>query len=330
VVDWINQKFKSIFPPADNTLEAAISYREFIATRDAIDHEGVQVHALAVEGDEESAAVYTHEAHYVAALIDQAQREHPSQTIAVLVRSRTHLHALVSEIRRHFNHLKFQAVEIEGLSQRQTVQDALSLTRAMLHRADRVHWLNVLRAPWCGLTLNDLHALCAHDHRATIWQLMQRAISSESTLSMDGQTRLAHVHAILNQAFNEQGRVPLRRWIESTWLQLGGGSTLISAGDNRDIQAFFDLIETLTQGHSLDFTQLETAMEKLYAEPDITENDHLQFLTIHKSKGLEFDCVILPALNRKPRHADSPLMLWEEVQSEAHTQLLAAPYSKKK
>ncbi|WP_047533889.1 UvrD-helicase domain-containing protein [Methylotenera sp. N17] len=330
VVDWINQKFKSIFPPADNTLEAAISYREFIATRDAIDHEGVQVHALAVEGDEESAAVYTHEAHYVAALIDQAQREHPSQTIAVLVRSRTHLHALVSEIRRHFNHLKFQAVEIEGLSQRQTVQDALSLTRAMLHRADRVHWLNILRAPWCGLTLNDLHALCAHDHRATIWQLMQRAISSESALSIDGQARLTHVHAILNQAFNAQGRVPLRRWIESTWLQLGGGSTLISAGDNRDIQAFFDLIETLTQGHSLDFTQLETAMEKLYAEPDITENDHLQFLTIHKSKGLEFDCVILPALNRKPRHADSPLMLWEEVQSEAHTQLLAAPYSKKK
>lgn len=330
VVNWINQKFKSIFPATDNTLEAAISYREFIATRDAIDHEGVHVHALTVEDDEESAAVYSHEAHYVAALIDQTQRAHPSHKIAVLVRSRTHLHALVSEIRRHFSHLKFQAVEIEGLRQRQTVQDALSLTRAMLHRADRVHWLNILRAPWCGLTLADLHALCAHDHRATIWQLMQVATSCERALSDDGQARLAHVQSVLSQAFEQQGRMPLRRWIESTWLQLGGGHTLISAGDNRDIQAFFDLVETLAQGHSLDFSQLETAMEKLYAEPDITENDHLQFLTIHKSKGLEFDCVILPALNRKPRHADSPLMLWEEVQSASGTQLLAAPYSKKK
>lgn len=325
VVDWINQKFKSIFPATDNTLEAAISYREFIATRETIDDEGVQIHALAVDGDEDSATVYTHEAHYVATLIDQAQRENPSQTIAVLVRSRTHLHALVSEIRRHFNHLKFQAVEIEGLSQRQTVQDALSLTRAMLHRADRVHWLNILRAPWCGLTLADLHTLCAHNHRATIWQLMQ-----EANLSEDGQMRLNHVRSVLSKAFAQQGRVPLRRWLESTWLQLGGGNTLISAGDNRDIQAFFDLVEKLAQGYYLDFVQLESAMEKLYAEPDITGNDHLQFLTIHKSKGLEFDCVILPALNRKPRHPDSPLMLWEEVPTETHMQLLAAPYSRKK
>ena len=325
IVEWINQKFKSIFPATDNMLEAAISYRQFIATRPSVQDEGVEIHALAVDGDEESAAVYTHEAHYVAALIDQAQQENPSQKIAVLVRSRSHLHALVSEIRRHFNHLKFQAVEIEGLSQRQTVQDALSLTRAMLHRADRVHWLNVLRAPWCGLTLADLHTLCAHDHRATVWQLMQQA-----TLSEDGQARLNHVRSVLSDAFAQQGRVPLRRWLESTWLQLGGGHTLISAGDNRDIQAFFDLVEKLAQGHTLDFSQLESAMEKLYAEPDITGSDHLQFLTIHKSKGLEFDCVILPALNRKPRHADSPLMLWEEVATDTHTQLLAAPYSKKK
>lgn len=325
IVEWINQKFKSIFPVSDNTLEAAISYRQFIATRPSVQDEGVEIHALAVDGDEDGSAVYTHEAHYVATLIDQAQRENPSQTIAVLVRSRTHLHALVSEIRRHFNHLKFQAVEIEGLSQRQTVQDALSLTRAMLHRADRVHWLNILRAPWCGLMLEDLHALCAHDHRSSIWQLMQQA-----TLSDDGQARLNHMRSVLSEAFAQQGRVPLRRWLESTWLQLGGGNTLISPGDNRDIQAFFDLVEKLAQGHTLDFTQLESAMEKLYAEPDITGNDHLQFLTIHKSKGLEFDCVILPALNRKPRHADSPLMLWEEVATEAHTQLLAAPYSKKK
>lgn len=325
IVEWINQKFKSIFPLMDNTLEAAISYRQFIATRPSIKDEGVEVHALAVDGDEDSSAVYPHEAHYVATLIDQAQRENPTQSIAVLVRSRTHLHALVSEIRRHFNHLTFQAVEIEGLSQRQTVQDALSLTRAMLHRADRVHWLNILRAPWCGLTLADLHTLCAHDHRATVWQLMQQA-----TLSEDGQARLNHVRSVLSEAFAQQGRVPLRRWLESTWLQLGGGHTLISAGDNRDIQAFFDLVEKLAQVHTLDFTQLESAMEKLYAEPDIGGSDQLQFLTIHKSKGLEFDCVILPALNRKPRHADSPLMLWEEVPTETHMQLLAAPYSKKK
>jgi len=324
VVAWINENFAHILPSQDNTLEAAISYRKFIPTLDHSGDEGVEIHPLVLQLDEDSTPANAYEARYTAALIDQEQTKYPHQKIAVLVRSRAHLHELVSEIRRNFKHLKFQAVEIEGLQDRQTVQDALSLTRAMLHRADRVHWLNVLRAPWCGLTLSDLHALCSHNHQATIWQLMQSA-----ELSLDGQARITHVKTILNQAFNQQGRMPLRRWLESTWLQLGGGNTLISTGDNRDIQAFFDLVENLAQGYELDFIQLESAMKKLYAEPDITENDHLQFLTIHKSKGLEFDCVILPALNRKPRHPDSPLMLWEETKHIGQARLLAAPYVRK-
>jgi ATP-dependent helicase/nuclease subunit A len=325
VVEWINQTFRTIFPAEDNEIEAAIQYRDFIATKAMINDEGVETHALVVDGDEESENTRVLEAHYVADLITKEQADTPQQKIAVLVRSRKHLRELVSEIRRNYTQLKFQAVEIEELNHRQTVQDALSLTRALLHRADRVHWLNVLRAPLCGLTLADLHTLCADDHQATIWQLMH-----EKTLSANVQARLNHVKNVFTEAFNQQGRMPLRRWLESTWLKLGGANTLINAGDNRDVQAFFDLVEKLSVGYSLDFEQLEEGMQKLYAEPDIAANDTLQFLTIHKSKGLEFDCVILPALNRKPRHPDSPLMLWEEVQIDGKLQLLAAPYAKKK
>ena len=87
--------------------------------------------------------------------------------VAVLVRARDHLAALVAEIRRHWPDLRFQAVEIENLAERQVVQDLLALTRALHHRADRVNWLAILRAPWCGLALADLHALAGDDHQAT-------------------------------------------------------------------------------------------------------------------------------------------------------------------
>ncbi|MES2637513.1 MAG: 3'-5' exonuclease [Pseudomonadota bacterium] len=285
-----------------------------------------------MNSDEEGEQAKLIEARYVADLITLEQEKSQvgsfENKIVVLVRSRTHLKELVSVIRRDYAHIRFQAVEIEGLNDRQTVLDALSLTRAMLHRADRVHWLNILRAPWCGLKLADLHALAHDNHFATIWQLMQDE-NRLQTLSADGQQRLLHVRDILTEAFQHQGRMPLRRWLESTWLKLGGASTLISAGDNRDIQAFFDLVEKTARGFVLDFNQLDTAMQKLYAQPDITASGQLQFLTIHASKGLEFDTVILPALNRKPANNDSPMMLWEEVPVGNQRQLLAAPMSKK-
>ncbi|MES2501561.1 MAG: UvrD-helicase domain-containing protein [Pseudomonadota bacterium] len=328
VVGWINSTFESIFPAQDNITQAAISYRTFIATKPAITNEGVSVHPLVLDSDEESEQAKLIEACYVADLITTEQQNNPENKIVVLVRSRNHLSDLVSVIRRDYAHIRFQAVEIEGLNDRQTVLDALSLTRAMLHRADRVHWLNVLRAPWCGLTLADLHALAHDNHSATIWQLMQDN-SRLQMLSADGQQRLLHVREILAEAFEHHGRMPLRRWLESTWLKLGGADTLISAGDNRDVQAFFDLVEKTARGFVLDFNQLDTAMKKLYAQPDIAANDRLQFLTIHASKGLEFDTVILPALNRKPANADSPMMLWEEVPVSNHRTLLAAPFAKK-
>lgn len=332
VVDWINNAFKQVFPANDNINQGAISYRKFTATRPTVAGEGVTLHPLILEVDQEEsqkADLKQIEASYVADLIVKLRSENGAHhNIAVLVRSRSHLKELVSEIRRNHPALKFQAVEIEHLNERQTVQDALSLVCALHHRADRTHWLNVLRAPWCGLTLADLHVLAGDNHRATIWQLMQDK-ARISRLSEDGQLRLAHVNTVLTAAFNGQGSMPLRRWIESTWLQLGGGKCLVDAGDNRDVQVFFDLVEKTGRSGHLDIASLELGMQKLYAKPDIEADGSVQFLTIHKSKGLEFDAVILPALNRQPRNGDNELVLWQEVMVDNHLHLIVAPLKSK-
>lgn len=338
VVDWINQSFAQVFPASDNINQGAISYRQFTATRDHVAGEGVVLHPLIIasNSDEDADDTATSmsagdakllEANYVAELIVKLRAQQVAgHKIAVLVRSRSHLQELVSAIRRHHPQLHFQALEIEQLNDRQTVQDAFSLICALSHRADRVHWLNLLRAPWCGLTLHDLHALAADNHRATIWQLMHDELRLQG-LSADGNVRLNHVKAVLSAAFTHQGRMPLRRWLESTWLQLGGGKCLLDAGDNRDVQVFFDLVEKISRSGHVDIAALELGMQKLYAKPDMEADGSLQFLTIHKSKGLEFDTVILPALNRPPRNADHELVLWQEVMVDQHLHLIAAPYT---
>lgn len=62
---------------------------------------------------------------------------------------------------------------------------------------------------------------------------------------------------------------------------------------------------------------LENSIERLYA-PDISAIDALtthacvQIMTIHKSKGLEFDTVIVPGLDRIGPSDDKPLLSWNE------------------
>jgi ATP-dependent helicase/nuclease subunit A len=344
VVEWVNDAFNAIFPSQDSISRGAIQYRPFVATKDSQTVAGVTVHALLSEklnnshdenSEEDEAVLPTDirqlEANSIIEIIQQTRAYKPDAKIAVLVRARTHLTALVTELRRNHPALSFQAVEIEELANRQIVQDLLSLIYALHQRADRVHWLAILRAPWCGLTLADLHALVADDKHSTILQLMQNE-SRVSQLSEDGQKRLLHVREVLLQALQHQGRQSVSRWLHGVWLMLGGADCLWDAGDVRDVQAFFARIQALETAGQFSPQQLAIEVEKLYAAPDAKADDSLQLMTIHKSKGLEFDTVILPGLDRKTGGNEQPLLLWEEVPSDQKQQhsnavaLVVAPY----
>jgi ATP-dependent exoDNAse (exonuclease V) beta subunit len=323
VVDWVNTAFARVFPSHDNATSGSIRYRPFAATRAPLPDEGVYVHPLLAENGTASDAMAGMEASEVARLIAELSAADPERTIAVLVRARSHLTALVANIRKHHKDIRFQAVEIEALAGRQVIQDLLALTHALLHRADRINWLAILRAPWCGLTFANLHILAADNHRATIWSLMNDQARIER-MSQDGQQRLLHVRSILAETLANRGRQSLRRWIEGIWLTLGGAQCLWEASDVNDVQALLDLIGRLDAKSEL--AKLSQEAEKLYASADTATNGRLQFMTIHKSKGLEFDTVILPGLHRDSRGDDSPLVLWEEVPLEhGETELVAAP-----
>ena len=99
--------------------------------------------------------------------------------------------------------------------------------------------------------------------------------------------------------------------MEGIWLSLGGLAA--AGGRHDDAQAFLALLDTHEQaGGLLDFAQLEAAMGSLYAMPDSLADGRVQLMTMHKSKGLEFDTVILPGLGRKPRGAGAELLYWLE------------------
>jgi ATP-dependent exoDNAse (exonuclease V) beta subunit len=326
VVEWVNATFAQVFPGRDDAAAGAIAYRRFAAAHAPLADAGVTVHGLVAAKDEDGGAL---EAERILAVIDAERAADPSRTIAVLVRARAHLDALVARIRRTRPALRFTAVEIESLAERQPVQDLLALTHALHHRADRVNWLACLRAPWCGLTLADLHALAADDFNATIWSLLNDD-ERLAKLSADGQARLEHVRAALAAALRQQGRQGPARWLKGAWFALGGPACLANATELADCEAYFALIDKLDAAGRFSPEQLEKEMARLYGAPDAAADGTLQFMTLHKAKGLEFDTVILPGLHRKPGGGDAPLMLWEEVILDGlDEQLIAAPLKKR-
>jgi ATP-dependent exoDNAse (exonuclease V) beta subunit len=220
-------------------------------------------------------------------------------------------------------------VEIEPLAGRQAVQDLISLTRALHHRADRVHWLAILRAPWCGLRLADLHALASDDHQATIWSLLKDAERMDR-LSADGRRRLAHVREVLAEALSGQGRQRRRRWVEDAWKKLGGPACLSGASEVADAKAFFNRLDALDAAGRFVLDSLEDDMGRLYAAPDAQADGRLQLMTIHKAKGLEFDTVILPGLHREPAGRDTPLLAWDTFPLAAGERLVAAPVNQRR
>lgn len=321
IVDWVNQAFPQVFPSVDAPATGAVRYAESAATRPVNPDSGVSLHpVLATDMAEGQLA----EARQVLALIRAARAAAPQERIAVLVRARSHLVAIVAALREQAPEVRFQAVEIEALGARQAIQDLLILYRALVHRADRVHWLALLRAPWCGLRLADLHALCADAPTATLWECIQDPMRS-ARLSTDGQSRLAHVREVIGLAFAERDRMPPRRWLEAVWRMLGGVETLPDASALADVEAFFALMDRLTVAAQLDPDVLAESLAELYAPAD-PSGEAVQLMTIHKSKGLEFETVILPGLHRETGGQESQLLLWDEfVGHDGREHLLVAP-----
>ncbi|MBX3650092.1 MAG: UvrD-helicase domain-containing protein [Burkholderiales bacterium] len=317
IVDWVNAAFAQVMPAVENVVSGAVPYTSSTAVREALEGAAVTVHPLM--GDEGM-----EEARRVVDIVAAARRDNPAVTVAILVRSRGHLRHIVPQLKAAG--LRFRAIDIEPLGQRPVVQDLLALTRALAHPADRVAWLAVLRAPWCGLTLADLHVLAADLTPAALWDALCDD-ARVAGLSADGRERVLRVRGVLAECIEHRARKPLREQVAGAWYALGGPACIDSASALEDAEAYFRYLDGHEEAGELpDREAFEEGLDNLYAAPDPAAGDGLQIMTIHKSKGLEFDVVILPGLARTPRSDDRKLFLWaEQPDAGGGEALLLAP-----
>ena len=291
VVDWVNSFFPNVLPLNPDEASGAVPYSPSTSRYPALPGAAVEWHGFF---DRASEAEKTVE------LVKAA-----AGSTAILVRNRSHLDEIVPALKAAG--LRYRAVEIEQLGEKQVVQDLYALARALAHLADRVAWLAILRAPWVGFSLEDFSRHFENKPSETIWDLIQ------------GVPSLERFREVLAPAIENRMRGGLRARVEGAWHALGGPACVQGHTELEDAGVFLDELERLEEAGGLpDPAALEASLEKLYALPDVDAGPGaVEIMTIHKAKGLEWDNVIVPGLDRAPRAGERLLFAWKQLPNVA-------------
>jgi ATP-dependent helicase/nuclease subunit A len=246
----------------------------------------------------------------------RAQAHREKFRIAVLGRTRKALEPIAMAL-RHAD-LPFRAVDLEPLRDRPEVLDVLALGHALLNPFDRVAWLGMLRAPWCGLTLAELHLVSGGDDT----QLLERPIPQLLVERIDllpaevrpAVQRVLDVQASVATIATTSPTATFGTWLEQAWIRIGGPHC-VNAQARANLNLLWRCLDKLHNG-AQDFlgSALNLALETLTAipDPDADGDCGVQLMTIHKSKGLEFEVVIVPELHALAAMTRSKLLAWLE------------------
>ncbi|RUR13894.1 exodeoxyribonuclease V subunit beta [Legionella sp. km772] len=311
IVNWINQQFIHVFPKEIDIESGAVPFHPSVHVVE--DTHLSAIHAIECSNREQ-------EANYLIARIREELAADKEQSLAILVRSRSQLSTIINLLREH--QIPYQGTDIARLAHLPHLRDVWSITQALLMPANRLSWLACLRSPYCGLLLNDLHSIAQFNTSGSIYSNLVQ-IDKISELSDEGRLRARFFMQVMQEALSLRGQVHLSEWVGNTLKKLHL-EIILNQDELNDLEQFWSLLDRYDEeGRLSNINEFYNELVNLYSQQSSVSR--LQIMTIHKSKGLEFDTVFLPSLGAQPSRSDAPLLRWLKLPSTQEDIFLVSP-----
>ena len=239
------------------------------------------------------------EAEFIAGELETILNEDPDQTCAVEYRTNFQSRAFEEVFRRRG--LRCQLVGGFSFYNRAEVKDALAYVRLTLHPEDDVSLLRVLNVPARGIGKTTLDALreIADRERSSLWDAIESLLTNpNSTRSVAPLRTFRELVLRLETAYREKEPAEYLRYL----LEETGYMTMLRDRNTPDDVSRLENLEELVRavaesqdaGESfadfLDAAALVSDADEYEGQPGVT------LITLHSTKGLEFDHVFLSGL----------------------------------
>ncbi len=287
IVDFINNVCSYFFPKQDDKAVGAVKYTPAIAYKKEKFNAEPAVNCFVTEQTG-------------LAIIELIKRNN-GKDIAILVQGRNQLRDIIPYL--NTAGIKYTGVDLSLLIEQDVVVDLISITKILVDYTDKIALFSVLRSPAVGIDLLGLKVLAENEVNV----LNMQNIFDKNLLSDDADARLKYFYYIFHDVIVMSNK-SIYAMLKELYLKLLRSVYCDENELSYASQYFLFLDRYITQNHLFDINDFLTTIENEYVSiSEATAN--VQIMTIHKSKGLEFDVVIVPNIDIKVGLADSPVLI---------------------
>lgn len=322
LVEFVNRLFSETIMTHPNLSADEVSFQESRVSPLMLTKDPGKIR-LALFGKEENSPLSRiKEAAWLAGEVKQAAQGSQGDSIGILLFARTHLPYYLKAL--YEEGLQVQVQEGLLLGDRPEVMDLLSLTRALVRPHDNLAWASLVRSAWCWVGLDELYGISQLPPSSFAEKI---GLFSQNSQAPECVQKLGKVLAFYQ---SKVGRLPLHRVVQTVWEELSGPlktAERFGLSGVRNGRQFLQLLIQAEKGLPEEtLSHLEFRLASAYAPPDPrASRSEVQIMTVHHAKGLEFDTVFLPHLDRSPLeggHGDAPPYILERLPGEREEHLI--------